>query len=138
MEGKGENPLKKSLVVDDEFTSRVILQKFLSGHGEVLVCKNGQEAIEAFTSALESGDPFSLVCMDVMMPGMTGIEALQKIREIEASRGIPREDGVKVLMTTGLDAFDSELTQVRDLYENTMTKPFRMNAVVSTLASLGF
>jgi two-component system, chemotaxis family, chemotaxis protein CheY len=129
--------LKKMLVVDDEFTSRVILQKFLSAHGEVQVCANGLEAVEAFSSALDRAEPFSLICMDVMMPGMSGIEALARIREIEGARGIGRDAGVKVLMTTGLAAYDEDLEKARDLFDTTMTKPFRMSTVAQILSSLG-
>jgi two-component system, chemotaxis family, chemotaxis protein CheY len=137
MDVRGESFVRRMLVVDDEFTSRVILQKFLSAHGEVQVCTNGLEAVEAFSSALEKGEPFTLICLDVMMPVMTGIQALSKIREIEASRGIVRASGVKVLMTTGMDAHDDALDEARSLFDTTMTKPFRLHRVADALVSLG-
>jgi two-component system, chemotaxis family, chemotaxis protein CheY len=129
--------MRKILVVDDEFTSRVILQKFLAAHGEVVVCAGGREAVEAFRAALNSGEAFSLVCMDVMMPGMSGIIALTMIRELEATRGIGGEARAKVLMTTGLDENDSDLEPIRHLFDSTMTKPFRLSTVVDTIVSLG-
>jgi len=129
--------VKKILVVDDEFISRTILQKLTSLRGEVQACSNGLEALEAFVAAAEKGEPFSLICMDVLMPVMDGVEALRRIREHESSRGIPREAGIKVVMTTGLGEHDSELTDVRPLFDTTMTKPFRLQTVIETLASLG-
>lgn len=127
----------KTLVVDDEFTNRIILQKFLSHHGQVMVCENGSAALDAFRSALDAGDPFQLICLDVMMPVMDGPEALTKIRECERERGMTREMGVKVLFTTGLEGSDSSIESVRDLSDGILTKPVRLNLLMETLVKLG-
>lgn len=91
------------LIVEDDFTSRKLLQKILSPYGEADIAVNGQEAVEAFKEALEEGKPYDLVCMDIMMPEMDGQEALRKIREFEKSKGVKSSDEVKVVMTTALD-----------------------------------
>jgi two-component system chemotaxis response regulator CheY len=91
------------LVVEDDFTSRKLLQKILAPYGEVDVAVNGQESLDAFTAALDEGNPYELVCMDIMMPEMDGQEALKKIREVEKQRGIPGSQEAKVIMTTALD-----------------------------------
>lgn len=129
--------MRKILVVDDEFTSRAILQKLLSAYGEVQVCTNGQDAVESFADALDRGEPFSLIFMDVMMPGMSGIEALDRIRRMEGVRGIGRGGGVRVVMTTGLDSSDSDLQDARSLFDTVIAKPIRLSAVTGALVSLG-
>lgn len=91
------------LIVEDDFTSRKLLQKILSPYGDTDIAVNGQEAVEAFKDALDEGKPYDLVCMDIMMPEMDGQEALRKIREIEKGKGIKSADEVKVVMTTALD-----------------------------------
>lgn len=91
------------LIVEDDFTSRKLLQKILSPYGDTDIAVNGQEAVEAFKEALDEGKPYDLVCMDIMMPEMDGQEALRKIREYEKSKGIKSADEVKVVMTTALD-----------------------------------
>jgi two-component system chemotaxis response regulator CheY len=91
------------LIVEDDFTSRKLLQKILSPYGEADIAVNGQEAVEAFEDALKENNPYDLVCMDIMMPEMDGQEALKKIREIEKSNGVSSTEEVKVIMTTALD-----------------------------------
>jgi len=91
------------LVVEDDFTSRRILQKILVPYGEVDIAVNGLEAVEAFAQALQDEHRYDLVCMDIMMPEMDGQAALKEIRSLEKDRGISPADEAKIIMTTALD-----------------------------------
>ena len=93
----------KTLIVEDDFTSRLLLHTLLSRYGDCQVAVDGQEAVMAFTRAMEEKAPFDLICMDIMMPGMDGHEALQTIRALEKEREVPEEREVKIIMTTALD-----------------------------------
>ncbi|MDE6925277.1 MAG: response regulator, partial [Acetatifactor sp.] len=44
-----------------------------------------------------------LVCLDIMMPVMDGYQALLGIRNLEKQKNIPKEQEVKVIMTTALN-----------------------------------
>ncbi len=92
----------KTLIVEDEPTSRLLLQAILSGYGDCDIATDGEEAVEAFRSAFEQGVPYDLVCMDIMMPKLDGHEALAKIRNIEKEGNVPAEGTAKVIMTTAL------------------------------------
>ena len=90
------------LIAEDDFASRKLMLRFLSKYGECDVTVNGAEAIEAFRMALESGEGYDLICLDIMMPKVDGYQALKQIREIEQGRAIPEDKAVKIIMTSAL------------------------------------
>jgi two-component system chemotaxis response regulator CheY len=91
----------KVLVVDDDITTRIVLEEILSGYAEVHTCADGDEAVLAYRRQLECGEPYDLVCMDILMPKMNGIEALNLIRREEELDPVLRRRHTKVIMTTG-------------------------------------
>ena len=77
----------RTLIVEDDFTSRLLLQSLLAQYGECHIAVNGREAVEAFRSARESGQVYNLICMDIMMPEMDGQTAVNNIRALEEAGG---------------------------------------------------
>ncbi len=123
------------LIAEDDFASRKFMLRFLSKYGECDVTVDGTEAVEAFTMALDSNEGYDLICLDIMMPGMDGYQALQKIRDIEKDRLISEDTAVKIIMTTALSegknvtkAFDLGCTAYagkpidQDKFENVLRK----------------
>lgn len=94
----------RSLIVEDDFLNRFIIQKMLIPYGHCDIAVNGEEAIKAFEMSLSEGQHYDLICMDIMMPEMDGKTALAKIRQIEKEKGIKPDEEVKVTMVTALDA----------------------------------
>ncbi len=93
----------KILLAEDDFATRKFMVNFLSKYGECDVTVDGMEAVDAFMMALEDGEPYDLICLDIMMPVMDGYQALVGIRNLEKERNIPKEQAVKVIMTTALN-----------------------------------
>ena len=127
----------KTLIVEDEFTNRLLLQKLLAPYGESNIAINGKEAIFAFRSALDSGAPYSLICLDIMMPEMDGREALKLIREIEQERGILSTDGVRIFMTTALGDLKSIANAFQDLCDGYLIKPIKQANLLTLLKEHG-
>jgi two-component system chemotaxis response regulator CheY len=90
----------RTLIVEDEFTSRKILQAYLSPFGSCDIAVNGDEAIEAFAVALREGEPYRLVCLDINMPGKDGHQVCAAIRAFEEGSGVQGLDRAKVIMTS--------------------------------------
>ncbi len=91
------------LIAEDDFASRKYMLRFLSKYGECDITVDGVEAVEAFTMALEANEGYDLICLDIMMPGLDGYQALKKIREIEREKGVPEKQSVRIIMTTALN-----------------------------------
>lgn len=127
----------KSLIVDDDFFSRRILQAFLIEHGECHIAVDGKEAIFAFEQALAEESPYHVICLDIMMPEMDGQEVLKKIREIEKNKNIFGKDCVKIIMTTALDDSTNITTAFREQCESYLIKPIAKSKLTKSLEDLG-
>jgi CheY-like chemotaxis protein len=102
------------LVVDDNEDSLQIISRILQGNGfEVMVERSGKAALER---AREKGP--ELIILDIMMPGMTGIEALEKLRSIPQTSQIP------VILLTALSQDENLIQGYQTGADYYMTKPF--------------
>ena len=113
----------KTLIVDDNFTNRVLLQAIMKDYGTTDIAVNGKESLEVICKAMDEGDPYDLICLDIMMPEMDGQEALKTIRASEKERGIAVGDGVKIIMTTALDDSSNIMASFREQCDAYITKP---------------
>ena len=127
----------KTLSVEDGYTSRLLMQELLKGLGPVTVALDGQEAVEAVRVALKDKQPFDLICLDIMMPGLDGQQALRVIREIEAERGFPLNKGAKVIMTTALFDLQSVISAYQGMCDGYLTKPIHKKQLLDELLRLG-
>ena len=93
----------KILLAEDDFVTRKFMSNFLSKYGDCDVTVDGMEAVEAFKIASEEGNPYDLVCLDIMMPVMDGYQALVDIRNWEKEHNISEDDAVRVIMATALN-----------------------------------
>jgi len=127
----------KTLIVEDDFTSRLLLQKLLAPYGETHIAVNGREAVEAFRLALESGAPYDLVCLDIMMPEMDGQESLRQMRAQEEARGILSVNGAKIIMTTALHDIKTVAAAYKELCDAYLVKPIEKAKLLEAMQQLG-
>jgi len=94
----------RSLVIEDDYVNRSILQDFLEKKGQCDVSGNGDEGLAAFMDAFETDAQYRLVMLDMWLPGKNGREILQAIRKAEQERGIlPRDEVAVVILTVDDD-----------------------------------
>jgi len=121
--------------VEDDFTSRLLLQTFLSRYGDCHIAVNGWEAVEAFRSALQSGERYDLICMDIMMPEMDGREAVKHMRALEEAQGLHSTSGVKIVMTTAVDDVKEVMQCFHELCDAYLVKPIDLSELLKQVRS---
>ena len=99
------------LLVEDEPTLRTGTEQFLRQRGfTVITVTSGEEALEKFTQA-------DVIILDIMLPGMSGIETLHQIRQTS---------DVPVLMLTALHDEPTQIASFDELADDYMSKPFSL------------
>ena len=96
----------KILIVEDDQICRNLLKKMLARYGECHVAENGKAGLAAVALALQEEDPYQLVCLDIMMPEIDGLQCLKEIRAQE-KQYTDKKQPVKIIMTTAVDAMQS-------------------------------
>jgi DNA-binding response OmpR family regulator len=115
------------LVADDEpHIGRIIKMKLEQGPFRVSLAYDGQEALDM----VNNGEQFDLVLLDLMMPKLSGLDVLRRIREQERFRSLPC-----IILTAGGDA-----KHERDALElgatQFLTKPFSPKKLYALVARL--
>ena len=109
------------LIIDDEEIMREILETLLSREGyEVRLAANAAAGLELIRSM-----PFDAAIVDVMMPGMDGISALDEIRKID--------DDLPVLMITAFASVENAIVAMKRGAFDYITKPFKNDEVLVVL-----
>ncbi len=127
----------KTLIVEDDFVSRLLLQTILSPYGECHIAVNGREALDAFRLAGNGGRQYDLICLDIMLPEMDGHAVLKEIRILEEAEGIPFNRGVKIIMTTALHDPNTVVSAFHSLCNAYMVKPVDMVELLNHIESFG-
>ncbi|MCX8069610.1 MAG: response regulator, partial [Thermodesulfovibrionales bacterium] len=113
------------LFMDDDQNVFEIAKELLQKAGmEVIHAKDGQEAIDLYSKALNSDEPFNLVILDLTIPGgMGGKETIKRLYEIDPS--------VVAIVTSGYSE-DIVMSQYKDYgFSGVVKKPFDFKQLVN-------
>jgi len=127
----------KTLIVEDDFTSRLLLKEILKAYGPVHIAVTGREAVTAVNAALDAGEGYDLICLDIMMPEMDGYEALKGIRDGEEARGATFPQGAKIIMTTALDQMKNVFQAFHGLCDDYLCKPIEKAKLLERVRGFG-
>jgi signal transduction histidine kinase/CheY-like chemotaxis protein/HPt (histidine-containing phosphotransfer) domain-containing protein len=134
----------KILVVEDGHVNQLVSSRMLEKRGHlVTLASSGEEALDFFRS-----NTFDAILMDVHMPGMNGLEATARIRQIEQAQGghVPiiamtasaMKGDRELCLAAGMDDYISkplrsiELYQVVEQFVHHATLPTPARAVVKS------
>lgn len=106
------------LVVDDEEIMQDILSEFLREEGyRVDIASSGEEGLE-----LAQAKPYDCAIVDLMMPGMDGIQATRALKELDAT--------LPVIMITAYASVESAVEAMKQGAHEYITKPFKNDEVL--------
>src|SRR5205085_2567643 len=110
------------LICDDEEIMRDVLETILSGAGyKVELAKTGEEAVELYSQR-----SFDVVLMDVSMPGIGGLTALEELIKIDSE--------AVVLIVTAYATFDTAISAWEKGATGVVRKPFKNEQILALVA----
>ncbi len=116
---------KTLLIADDEELIRDLLSDIFSEQYNLILCKDGAEAIKSFD---ENRSTISAVITDLVMPKVSGDKVIQHIREHSPS--------LPILIITGYERDINTMTLQQDANVQVLQKPFRIDKLQSLLNDL--
>lgn len=115
--------MKKILLIDDDVLILKTIRKLLSLEGyEIFECKNAEESL-----ALIKKKTFDLVITDIRMPGLNGIQMLEKMRGDQQNQNLP------VILITGYASEDAPLEAFRLSADDYILKPFNSDQLLASV-----
>jgi signal transduction histidine kinase/CheY-like chemotaxis protein len=117
----------RALCAEDNDTNRLVLKTFMDILGcDVDLVNDGKQAVEAWRIG-----NYDLILMDVQMPVMDGLSAIQEIRREEARLGRPPI----VIIAVTADTMDSQIeVQLRSGADFHLAKPIEISALANLLS----
>lgn len=124
MEGGGGEVMYKIIIVDDEAIERQAIQKMLETSSQSISiigeARNGREAIQLASSLKPD-----IMMMDIKMPGVSGLEAVQQIKQDQPK--------IKFIMVSAYDTFDYAREAMREGVKEYILKPSRKEDILSSI-----
>ncbi|MBF0399608.1 MAG: response regulator [Magnetococcales bacterium] len=123
----------KTLIIDDHPASIAILKNMLADVCECFVATRGQRGIELFEQSQSSGKPFEVILLDIIMPGLDGIETLKQIRKLERDSPTAQQTApVRIIMqTSSEDPDDYNASHLEGKCSGFINKPYSRDAIMA-------
>ena len=118
------------LVVDDNATNREILRRRLEAWGmRGFVATDGTGALNDLRRAAAAGRPYGLALVDMVMPGMDGLELVRAIHSIPELAGLP------LILMTSVDRMGLSREARSEGVQSCLTKPVRQSVLFDAIVN---
>lgn len=131
----------KTMVADDSSIALMMTGYMLKKYGvePITEASDGLQALERFEEALQAKEPFSLVFLDIVMPKLSGQEALKRMRALEKEAGIAGGERAVIIMATSLNSPSDMIDAlIEGDCSDYLVKPFDAEEVRALLIKYGF
>jgi signal transduction histidine kinase len=124
--GQLDHPFEPSdahvLIVDDDPASRILLENVVSRHYRATLVDSGEAALRILAAR-----EFDVILLDIMMPGMNGLEVLKLLRENETTSNLP------VILVSALADSQDVVRGLQMGASDYVTKPIDVNVILARL-----
>ena len=127
----------KILIAEDDKMSRNFLTEFLQDYGQCDTSATGLETLDKYLEAFKKGEPYDMMCLDIMMPKVDGLMVLKLIREVENQHHVTEDAQAKIIMMTAvadMEYVDQAFQLGCDAYAS---KPIEIKQVEEVMMDLG-
>jgi two-component system chemotaxis response regulator CheY len=127
----------KFLILEDDFFQSKLMGSLFRDVGSCDLVAKGQDAVELFKKSIVNMEPYDVVFLDIMVPGMDGQKVLLEMRKLQEEHGIKREEHSKIIMVSALGDKDNVATAYKncDAY---LVKPYEEKKLHEMIVKLGF
>lgn len=127
----------RCLIMEDDELSRELLALQMEAYAQCDLAADGREGLDKFMAALETGEPYHLILLDIVMPEMDGLEAAKAIRSYEEKHGIGIDQGVNIVVLSSLST-PQDVIQAYVAAQSAahLVKPVQPEKLVKTLRKL--
>lgn len=121
------------IIVDDELANTVLLGKILqsAGYTEVVSRNEPDEAVQLFRQARDDGEGFDLLCTDLHMPRMDGLQVIDQVMSM-----VDDDSFFPILVLTADVSPEAEQDALARGAKDFLTKPFRKDQIRLRVANL--
>lgn len=126
----------KILIAEDDYANRKYLYELLREYGECDQVIDGLETVEAYVLAYGEGDPYDYLFVDIMMPKIDGLKALETIRAFEDRENLDTDKRSKAIIISGLSPEEAlkNSQSLNDLFF--LSKPFNAQDIERIMKNL--
>ena len=123
--GKDYNKLKILIVDDNELNVKVAQRMLVDLNCKIDAVYDGLQCLEK----VKKGNEYDLILMDIMMPNMSGISCLKKLKQKE-------DFSIPVIALTADAVSDAEETYTKEGFSGYVSKPFNKNQIIEKIQKL--
>jgi len=124
------------LIAEDVTLIQKMLQKMLGPYGEITFVRSGREAFQKFQRTLTTQEYFDLICLDINIPEINGLDVLKNIRAAEKLNHVPLDKRVKIVIVSSTNEADVVMKAIKLGCDGYIVKPFSQEKIIAELKKL--
>ncbi len=124
------------LIAEDVTLIQKMLRRMLEPYGEITFARTGREAFQEFQKTLTTQEYFDLICLDINIPEINGLDVLKNIRAAEKLNHVPLDKRAKIVIVSSTNEADVVMKAIKLGCDGYIVKPFSQEKIIAELKKL--